>query len=234
MQTVIYTLLMEYCSPSKRTMAGMAFELMWAIGLIFLGVVAYVVRDWRNLQLYLAIPTIITILWAWLIPESMHWLYTNHREHIAFKVCVQTAKYNKNYGSIEEEHRYWKENIKKQEMQLMENSTESNTTSLWNIFEDIFKTSCLRKHVLIMACTWFTVAMAYYGVLFFMPTLTGDRHLNFILSGVIEFFVYLTMYFVLAKFGRRKPLMLYLCVNGLLLVIIAICSTYEVKGNVKQ
>lgn len=226
---------MEYCSPIKRTMAGMVFELMWALGLIFLGGVAYAVRDWRNLQIFLAIPTIITIFWTWLIPESMHWLYTNHREDAAFKVCVKTARYNKNYDSVEEDYLYWKEHIKDKELRSMKSlNEEKNSTSLWTILKDIFKTACLRKHVLIMAITWFTVAMAYYGVLFFMPTLTGDRHLNFILSGVIEFFVYLTMYFVLAKFGRKKPLMLYLCMNGVLLVIISICSSYNVTGKVKK
>lgn len=225
---------MEYCAPMKRTMAGMVFELMWAIGLMFLGGVAYAVRDWRNLQLFLAIPTILTLLWTWLIPESMHWLYTNHREFTAFKVCVQTAKYNKNYGTIESDHRYWKENIKNEELrskETMESLNQTPTMSFWRILQDVFKTSCLRKHIFIMACTWFVVAMAYYGILFFMPTLTGDRHLNFILSGVIEFLVYMTMYFVLAKFGRRKPLMFYLYMNGVLLVVIGVCSSYHVEGK---
>lgn len=231
MQTVIYTLLMEYCSPTKRTMAGLSFELMWALGLIFLGGMAYAVRGWRTLQVLLVIPTIITMVWTWLIPESMQWLCTNNRQHVAFKVCVRTARYNGNYGSIEEDHRYWLENIKNKEVSSNENFNRQNKKSLWDIFHDIFKTYCLRKHILIMAGTWFTVAMCYYGVLFFMPTLTGDRHLNFILGGIIEFFVYVTMYFVLAKFGRRKPSMIYFCVNGILLVIIAVCSTYKAKGK---
>lgn len=223
---------MEYCAPTKRTIAGMVFELMWAIGLIFLGVVAYAVRDWRNLQLFLAIPTIITVVWTWIIPESMHWLYTNHRENSAFKVCVRTARYNGNYGSIEEDHRYWLVNIKNEELNTQENSIAKNT-SAWDIFLGIFKTYCLRKHIFILAIAWLAVAMTYYGVLFFMATLTltGNRHLNFILSGVIEFFVYLIVYFVLAKFGRRKPLMFFFCINGILLVIIAVCSNYEVEGK---
>lgn len=208
----------------------MVFELMWAVGLIFLGGMAYAVREWRNLQLFLVIPTCITIVWTWLIPESMHWLYTNHREHAAFKVCVRTAKYNGNYGSIEGDHRNWMENIKNEELLSHNDVNGKNVQGVWDIFQDIFQTACLRKHTLIMASTWFTVAMAYYGVLFFMPTLTGDRHLNFILGGVIEFFVYLTMYVVLAKFGRRKPTMVYSSVNGILLVIIAVCSSYEAEG----
>lgn len=209
----------------------MVFELMWAVGLIFLGGMAYAVRDWRNLQLFLAIPTVITIVWTWLIPESMLWLYTNRREHTAFKVCVRTARYNGNYGSIEGDHRYWLENIKNEEL-TSNKHLNGKKIKLWDIFQDLFKTSCLRKHTFIMASTWFTVAMAYYGVLFFMPTLTGDRHLNFILGGIIEFFVYITMYFVLAKFGRRKPSMFYLSANGILLIIIAVCSSYEAEGKV--
>lgn len=227
----MYTLLMEYCSPTKRTIAGLVFKLMWASGLIILGGMAYAVRDWRNLQYFLAIPTVVTVIWTWLIPESMHWLYTNNAKDIAFKVCVRTAKYNGNYGSIEEVHRYWLENIKNDEQMLHENLNEKHENGVWHIFQSIFRTHCLRKHIFIMASTWFIVAISYYGVLFFMPTLSGDRHLNFILGGIIELFVYLSMYFVLAKFGRRKPSMIYLCVNGIFLVMIAVCSSYKVEGK---
>ncbi len=232
MQTALYTLLMEYCSPTKRTIAALAFELMWALGLIFLGGVAYAVRDWRNLQLFLALPTICTISWVWLVQESMHWLYTNHRERDAFKVCVRTAKYNGNYSSIESEHRYWLDKIRSEKPVSNNDSIEKNdTNSAWVILRDIFLTPCLRKHIFIMASTWFIVAMDYYGVLFFMPAIAGDRHLNFILGGIIEFCVCLSMYFVVNKFGVRIITMIYIFVTGLLLVVVGICSSYVTEGT---
>lgn len=222
---------MEYCSPTKRTIAGMTSEFMWAVGLLYLGGVAFAVRNWRNLQMFLAIPTILTLTWTWLIPESMQWLCTNNRKGQAFKVCVQTAKYNGNYGSIEAEHRYWLENIKKEEIVCDDNSTGNKTYSARDILRDIFTTRCLRKHVLIMTSTWFGVAMAYYGILFYMPSIAGDRHTNFIIGGLFEMVVFTSMYFVLAKFGRKMSTMVCLCVNGILLIAIGVCSSYEAESK---
>ncbi|XP_037032291.1 solute carrier family 22 member 9-like [Bradysia coprophila] len=224
--TSIYVLLMEYCSPTKRTIAGMSFEIMWAVGLIYLGGVAYAVRDWRDLQLVLAIPTIVAVTWTWLIPESMQWLCTNDRKADAFKVCVQTAKYNGNYSSIEVEHRYWLENIEKEPVVCNSNSTENNTYSAKEILRDIFTTRCLKKHIFIMASTWFIVSMCYYGILLFIPSMPGDRHINFIIGGLFEMFTSTSMYFALAKFGRTKTTMVCLCLNGILLVVIGVCSSY--------
>lgn len=224
-----YTLLMEYCSPTKRTIAGMACEFMWVAGLVYLGGVAFAVRDWRDLQIFLAIPTIVTITWTWLIPESMHWLYTNNRKDDAFEVCVRTAKYNGNYDIIKVEHRYWLDNVEKEKIVSNGKSTETDASSAKGILLDIFTTPCLRKHVLIMASTCFTAGTDYYGILLFMPLIPGDRHINFIIGGLFELFVCISMYFALAKFGRTKSTMVSLCVNGVLLVAIGVCNSYKAE-----
>ena len=65
---------MELFSPHHRTMAGVAAEVFWAVGLILLAACCYFVQHWRYIQLVISTPTLVTLLYIWLILESLRWL----------------------------------------------------------------------------------------------------------------------------------------------------------------
>ena len=48
-----------------RTFAGTAFELIWAAGWMVLAGIAYLIRDWRHLQLAVTLPAIWTVCLIW-------------------------------------------------------------------------------------------------------------------------------------------------------------------------
>ena len=48
-----------------RTFAGAALELFWAAGWMTLALLAYLIRDWRHLQLAVTLPAIWTICLIW-------------------------------------------------------------------------------------------------------------------------------------------------------------------------
>lgn len=56
---------MELVGPSKRKMASVISGVFFAVGQIFLGTLAYFVRDYRFLQLYIAIPTVFFLSYWW-------------------------------------------------------------------------------------------------------------------------------------------------------------------------
>ena len=58
-------MVMELFPPHHRTMAGVAAEVFWAIGLILLAVCCYFVQHWRHVQLAISIPTLVTLLYIW-------------------------------------------------------------------------------------------------------------------------------------------------------------------------
>ena len=62
---IAYTFLRR-CSPglemvgdSKRTLAGSFYQMFWPVGVFILTGVAYLVRDWRHLQLAMACPAAV-------------------------------------------------------------------------------------------------------------------------------------------------------------------------------
>jgi len=48
-----------------RTYAGTVLELFWAAAWMFLALLAYLIRDWRHLQLAITLPCILTLALIW-------------------------------------------------------------------------------------------------------------------------------------------------------------------------
>jgi OCT family organic cation transporter-like MFS transporter 4/5 len=56
---------MEMVGPNKRLWAGVFWQVWFAIGLIILSGVAYLVRDWRTLQIIMAVPIALYLPYYW-------------------------------------------------------------------------------------------------------------------------------------------------------------------------
>lgn len=55
----------ELFPAAQRTFAGTALELFWAGSWMALSLLAYLIRDWRHLQLTVTLPPILTIALIW-------------------------------------------------------------------------------------------------------------------------------------------------------------------------
>ena len=87
----------------------------------------------------------------------------------------------------------------------------------------------LRQRAVVLFFVWFSVSICYYGISYYVPSLFGDRHLNFVLGGGIELAAYLLAFVVLGGFGRRVPLCVYLLLSGLTCVTMVL-----VRWNLKR
>ncbi len=81
----------------------------------------------------------------------------------------------------------------------------------------------MRKKTLIQWFLWFTCSFVYYGLTLNTGTLIpgGDLHINFMVSGLIEFPAYALTIIVLLFFGRRVPLSGMLFLTGVCYAIVA-------------
>ena len=90
-----YSLLMELLFSSEfRTFAGCVSEGFWALGIMALAVMAKYVQHWRYIQLAINIPTVSTIFYIWIIPESVRWLLSRGKVHRAEKIVCRIASCN--------------------------------------------------------------------------------------------------------------------------------------------
>ncbi|KAK7497693.1 hypothetical protein BaRGS_00011088 [Batillaria attramentaria] len=86
---------MELVGPSKRVWAGFVIEVCFALGLVLLAPMAYLLRDWQHLQIASAIVPFGYLSYYWLIPESPRWLLSKGRVLEAEAIIRTAAKVNK-------------------------------------------------------------------------------------------------------------------------------------------
>ncbi|XP_035719739.1 solute carrier family 22 member 8-like isoform X1 [Vespa mandarinia] len=94
LQNSTYILSLELFPSKSRTLVAMIMQIAWAIGLILLAILSYFIPDWRILQLAVSVPTAITVLYIWIIPESPRWLLAKNKLTEADMALERIAKYN--------------------------------------------------------------------------------------------------------------------------------------------
>jgi len=62
-----------------RTFAGTALELFWAAAWMFLALLAYLIRDWRHLQLAITLPGVVTVALIWSVKQRIIGYSLNYR-----------------------------------------------------------------------------------------------------------------------------------------------------------
>jgi hypothetical protein len=67
--STLYTLLiaMEFVGPKERLLAGTCILLVYCLGEFLLLLLGYIIRDWKYLQLALAVPMAVTLLYWWYV-----------------------------------------------------------------------------------------------------------------------------------------------------------------------
>ncbi|XP_076624720.1 solute carrier family 22 member 3 [Colletes latitarsis] len=94
LQNSTYILSLELFPAKARTFVALVMQIAWAIGLVLLAALSYVIPDWRILQLAVSVPTAVTVLYIWIIPESPRWLLAKDKTTEADMAVERIAKYN--------------------------------------------------------------------------------------------------------------------------------------------
>ncbi|KYN38680.1 Solute carrier family 22 member 20 [Trachymyrmex septentrionalis] len=94
LQNSTYILSLELFPARSRTLVALIMQISWSMGLVLLAVLSYVIPDWRILQLAVSVPTAITVLYIWIIPESPRWLLAKEKSTEADMTLERIAIYN--------------------------------------------------------------------------------------------------------------------------------------------
>ncbi|XP_076466443.1 organic cation transporter protein-like [Babylonia areolata] len=183
---VIFVLGMELVGPKKRMFVGIVVEMFWSCGVMLLGGVAYVVRDWTQLQMIVSFPVLLLFLYWWLIPESPRWLLARGRDEEAEAIIRHAARVNG--------------------VQLPEKVFDNKTfdeVSGQERFWHIFGSPVLIVRTAILCLNWLVCSMVFYGLSLNSGNLGGSVYINFQLMAVVEVIAYLGCVMLLNRLGRK-------------------------------
>ncbi|XP_044594545.1 organic cation transporter protein-like isoform X1 [Cotesia glomerata] len=321
LQNSTYILALELFPTKYRTLVSTVMSIAWAFGLLLLTAFGYFIRDWRILQLAISVPTAITVLYIWMIPESPRWLLTRNKTTEADIALERIIKYNNCcFGSKSKQKVLYCKNaknappIKSEKFKsqiLIENNEKSNndpdevikllkpTTSKNRnsrsslrvasknleeklsdpsetfvqitqnnsnnneIFEPsekntqvtisqdkfdlknetavvkdneniepiaetikkkycLFKNSYFIKYLTIITCQWLSISTMRSFMIHLFPNFTKNRHVDSTINNLAEIIIYIVMYFILSRYGRRLPIIIFQVFNFIFSISIVV------------
>lgn len=204
---VAYVIAMEMVGPSKRLLAGVVCQMFFSTGYMLTALFAYLIDDWRQLQLALTLPGILFMCYWWFIPESGRWLLTKGRYDEARELVKKQAEENKIEMSDE----------------LIESLLRTDNNSLKDdkkaTLFDLFRSPNLRKKALLIFFDWFGNSATYYGLSWNTSNLGGNDLINFLISGAVEIPAYTFLLFTLNTWGRKNILCGCMVTAGIALLL---------------
>ncbi|XP_071526063.1 organic cation transporter protein-like [Panulirus ornatus] len=236
---------METCATHHREALCTLLAMPWALSLLLLAGIAYLVRSWRCLQITLSSPAILTIVFYWWVPESPRWLIIQGHRQEALGVVSWAAKINRNtlppdHHVLAAMNRIGRRFSSKESLEAgkIQKETKSNffrvISTLRHVFV-LYTIPKLRVRALVMVFCWFAVGAVYYGVTLGATNLRIDLYLYMLLGGLVEIPSYLLLWPALIFVGRRKFLVVLYLVCGLSIILVLsfmVVSAVEGKGVV--
>ncbi|XP_062908740.1 organic cation/carnitine transporter 2-like isoform X1 [Mobula hypostoma] len=169
----------------------------YAIGYMFLPLIAYFIRSWRMLLFTLSLPGLLYIPLWWFVPESPRWLLFKGRIQEAEAIIQHIAKKNGITPPA----------VVFSDLELEEMKVKSVIS---HTIIHLVKTSNIRAITIINFLVWMILSIEYYGLSLNTPNLNGDAYLNCFFSAAIEVPAYTVTWLLLQRFTRK------FCLSGAL------------------
>ncbi|XP_059412345.1 solute carrier family 22 member 13 [Carassius carassius] len=187
----------EWTCTQKRMLAGIFTDYFFGFGYMLLAGVAYLIRDWRKLQLAISAPGFLFIFYIWVLPHSARWLLVNNRNEEAIDLLRKAATVN---------GRILPPTVQVERYEGQQGRSQYTAV-------DLLRTPYMRKRALILFYIWFVNVLVYYGLSLGVSDLGADLYLSQFMFGLVEIPAR-SLVLVLLPCSRRIPLSVFLTVGG--------------------
>ncbi|XP_027839261.1 organic cation transporter protein isoform X1 [Aphis gossypii] len=203
-----FVLTMEVVGGKWRTVVSTLHHIPFNLGHMSMALISYFIRNWRQFQLAITLPSLFFFTYWWIIPESPRWLLAVGKEKQARKILTTGA--SRNNRKLDGEF----------EKSLMNSQPEKGgDENKGNLF-DLFRTPNLRKKTLAVFFNWMVCGLCFYGLAQYMGEIGGNIFINVASSGLIELPGAFLCIYLMEKFGRRNTLLSANLVTALACILI--------------
>ncbi|XP_053393423.1 solute carrier family 22 member 4-like isoform X2 [Mercenaria mercenaria] len=211
--TTQYSLLSEF-SLSKWRVWIIGFP-SWPIEQCVLALCAWLIQDWRYLQLMIAIMG-VPCLFAWfVIPESFRWYIAHDKPEKARAIIEKVAVYNGRPDFDVSEH-----------LVKPEGKSDRKYT-----FIDLFRSKKLIKISVLSSFNWVGLGLISYGISYGVQSLSGNLYLNFFLFALTGIPSKAIALWLQNKFGRRSTSILCYTIVAISGFVVGIVQTIDAPNK---
>ncbi|MBN3285540.1 S22AG protein, partial [Polyodon spathula] len=218
---VVFVYVTEFTGIRARTWTSMHVHVAFAVGIMVVALVGYLVRVWWIYQIILSISTFPFLLVCWKLPETPFYLLAKGRYKEAQDLIDKVAEFN----GIANPCRV-SDLLQPEEMDLLEQDQDSAPEKKLSIL-DLFGTWEMAGRTITLWLVWFIGSLGYYVFSLGSINLGGNQYLNPFLAGAVEIPSYIVGSFAMDKLGRRNTLAPSLILSG-----IACALTIIVRQNI--
>ncbi|XP_071112698.1 organic cation transporter protein-like [Haliotis cracherodii] len=219
MFTTCFVIGMEFVGPSKRVWAGIISNFFFTSGYAFLTGVAFFIRDWHTLELVMAAPVGIFLIYWWIIPESPRWLLNVSRTEEAEVIIRHAARVNK-------------VTIPDSAMQFEKEDRDSKLKMPKTSILQLFTHRTLFVRTMVLFFSWMTVSVAYFGLSSNTDNLgAGSLHLNSLLACLVEYPSSILCLLLLDRMGRKALLCAFMTLGGAACILSVITILFVDDAN---
>ncbi|XP_037543120.1 solute carrier family 22 member 6 [Nematolebias whitei] len=149
------SLKVEWIPTKSRTLVGTLTSFFFTFGQMILAGLAYWLRDWRKLQVFVCAPHFLFFTYSWWYAESARWLVLNRRSDEALTSLHRVARIN---GKAE-----IKDELTLDILHFHMSKEIESSGSTFTAF-DLLKTRRIRRISICLVAVWFATSFAYYGL----------------------------------------------------------------------
>jgi len=209
-----FVLATEFVGTKYRTACGILIEIPFALGELYIVLLAYYIRDWSKLQLAIGVPFLVLFLYLFKLPESVRWSWAVGKFKTANKVILEMSRFNK----VEVP----KEFILSEEVEMHQLTTEGVGMA------PLLASKQLRGRLIVMAFNWIVATLCFYG-LSLNAGIGSNVFSAFSLSAAMEIPAYIFSALSIDVLGRKPFLMFVQILCG----ISCICAGLISDANLR-
>ncbi|KAL6729558.1 hypothetical protein Aduo_000602 [Ancylostoma duodenale] len=202
-----FIICMEFMGKSGRIFSGLMISLFFGAAMALLGVVAMLIRRWRQLTFFCNAPFAVLFCYYFFLPESPRWLVSANKWEEAKVQLQRIARINGKQDDVNVEELV--EILKANQHLSAEDAKRSHNVT------DLFRTPNLRKKTILVTYIWVMNAIIYNGLTLNVSNLPVDDYWSFIINGAVELPAYFIVWPLLQTIGRRWTLASTMIVCGI-------------------
>ncbi|CAH0399845.1 unnamed protein product [Chilo suppressalis] len=205
-----FVLTMELVGPNKRTVCGVVFQIMFAVGIMLLAAWGYLLDNRFYLQILYALHAAILLPHWFLMDESPRWLWSQGRARESVAIVEKALKMNKSNETVD--------------APLLVSHCKATCAKYTDehsaAASDLFKTPNMLKKTLIICGCWFANSVVYYGLSLNTGKLNGNPYFIIFLMGIVELPSYVIIMYFLDRVGHRALISTMMLLGGVACLIV--------------
>lgn len=193
----------ELVHNDHRLEQQIVFSILFAIGGLYMSTAAYFLPYWRHFVVAIYVPSLLFLIYYFLMDESVRWLLSKGKKKKAIEILLNMAKSNELDLEIKD----------LSNIQYEQNQTKTSP------LRDTFQSKIVIRRFFICVIWWMSCTFICFGLMVNVVSLSGNKYINFSLMAMTDVPASFAMVYTLKRFKRKKPLFTSFIGAGLLCLV---------------